>query len=225
MHFVAESADCGKLFTSVRHIDNALPRSRSSRTELVCASLLASGQFRHSACQAQNLAVQLPKDSKVIVACQKGLRSLAACEQLSRAGYKNVAWINGGFDNSTAGQIPTRDGQDVRLGGIGGLSSLLGWTEVQQENAGPMGGFKGVLVLVRSLPDACKRKQPELVQARVRTLRVMTLRAHAHAAMVHVQQGRCSGNLLTVSVAMLNCEGHQAVLTLRIAAFVLHSAV
>jgi rhodanese-related sulfurtransferase len=45
--------------------------------------------------------VQVPKDSKVIVACQKGLRSLAACEQLNRAGYKDIAWINGGFDNST----------------------------------------------------------------------------------------------------------------------------
>lgn len=28
----------------------------------------------------------IPKDSKVIVSCQKGLRSLAAAEQMSRAG-------------------------------------------------------------------------------------------------------------------------------------------
>lgn len=27
---------------------------------------------------------KVPADAKVIVACQKGLRSLAACEQLSR---------------------------------------------------------------------------------------------------------------------------------------------
>jgi rhodanese-related sulfurtransferase len=53
---------------------------------------------------AAHVCPQVPKDTKVIVACQKGLRSLVACEQLSRAGYKDIAWINGGFDNSTAGQ-------------------------------------------------------------------------------------------------------------------------
>jgi uncharacterized membrane protein len=87
----------------------------------------------------------------VLVACQKGLRSLAACEQLNRAGYENLGWINGGFDNSKGDQILTRDDTDIRFAGIGGVSAVLGWTEVQQENSGPMGGFKGALILVRSL--------------------------------------------------------------------------
>lgn len=91
---------------------------------------------------------KVPKDAKVVVTCQKGLRSLSAAEQLSKAGYKELAWINGGLDNSRAGDIPTRDGTDVRYAGIGGVSSLIGWTEVQQENAGPMGGLKGVLTIV-----------------------------------------------------------------------------
>jgi hypothetical protein len=101
--------------------------------------------------------MQIPKDSKVLVACQKGLRSLAACEQLNRAGYENLGWINGGFDNSKPEEIPTRDGKDIRFAGIGGVSALLGWTEVQQENSGPMGGFKGALVFVRSPPVPCGR--------------------------------------------------------------------
>jgi hypothetical protein len=95
--------------------------------------------------------MQVPKDAKVVVTCQKGLRSLAAAEQLSKAGYKDLAWVNGGLDNSRPGDIPTRDGQDVRVAGIGGLSALVGWTEVQQENQGKLGGFRGILVAVRLL--------------------------------------------------------------------------
>jgi rhodanese-related sulfurtransferase len=48
------------------------------------------------------------------VACQKGLRSLAAAEQLSRAGYSKLAWINGGFDTARPGDLPTTDNKDVR---------------------------------------------------------------------------------------------------------------
>lgn len=91
---------------------------------------------------------KVPKDAKVLVACQKGLRSLAACEQISRAGYQNIAWVNGGFDNSKPGDIPTRDGQDIRLAGIGGVSELFGWTEVQQEAAGPNSGVRSALTIV-----------------------------------------------------------------------------
>ncbi|PSC76673.1 H(+) hexose cotransporter 2 [Micractinium conductrix] len=84
----------------------------------------------------------IPKDANVIVACQKGLRSLAACEQLSRAGYGPLAWINGGYDTATPGDLPTKDGVDIRLGGVGGLSGLLGWTEAQRE-ANRSEGFAG----------------------------------------------------------------------------------
>lgn len=79
----------------------------------------------------------VPKDAKVIVGCQRGLRSLAACEALSNAGYSQLAWVNGGFDTAETGEIPTVDGTDIRLAGIGGLSSLFGLTEVQKELAGP----------------------------------------------------------------------------------------
>lgn len=39
-----------------------------------------------SSSQIPTFQASIPKDASVIVACQKGLRSLAACEQLSRAG-------------------------------------------------------------------------------------------------------------------------------------------
>lgn len=95
-----------------------------------------------------DVQAKVPKDSKVLVACQKGLRSLAACEQLNRAGYQDLAWINGGMDNSLPGQIATVDDKDVRYGGIGGVSEMIGWTEVQSKETGPLGPAKNVLLLV-----------------------------------------------------------------------------
>jgi len=92
---------------------------------------------------------KIPKDKGVIIGCQKGLRSLAAAEQLSRAGYGRVAWINGGFDTAHPADLRTSNNKDVRYAGIGGLSEVLGWTEVQQEEKqGFMGGVNGVLGLV-----------------------------------------------------------------------------
>eukprot|EP00775_Hariotina_reticulata_P002057 gene2057-2378_t len=93
---------------------------------------------------------QIPTDQGVIVGCQKGLRSLAAAEQLSRAGYKKIAWINGGFDTAKPGNLETTNGRDIRYAGIGGLSEKLGWTEVQQEeNRGQfMGGVENIFKIV-----------------------------------------------------------------------------
>ncbi|XP_038880013.1 rhodanese-like domain-containing protein 11, chloroplastic isoform X2 [Benincasa hispida] len=41
---------------------------------------------------------KFPKDADLILACQKGLRSLAACELLYNAGYRNLFWVQGGLD-------------------------------------------------------------------------------------------------------------------------------
>jgi len=95
----------------------------------------------------QEVRAKVPQDSKVVVGCQKGLRSLAAAEQLSRAGYSTLAWVNGGFDTAKAGDLPVD--KDLRYAGIGGFSELLGWTEVQQEaQKGALGGFETILKLV-----------------------------------------------------------------------------
>ncbi|KAK9836157.1 hypothetical protein WJX81_005629 [Elliptochloris bilobata] len=90
---------------------------------------------------------QVPKDAKLIVTCQKGLRSLAAAEQLSRAGYGTLAWINGGLDTAKKTDLPVKgEFDDLRYGGIGGLSELLGWTDVQREkSSGFLGGGQNII--------------------------------------------------------------------------------
>ena len=102
-------------------------------------------------------------------------RSLAASEQLSRSGYQNLAWINGGFETARQGDLPITGAVDVRMAGIGGLSKLLGWTEVQQHNGkGFLGGSNTLLRIVRpplspasilpALPAPCL--QPALSSSR-----------------------------------------------------------
>ncbi len=78
-------------------------------------------------------------------------RSLAACEQLSRAGYPTLAWINGGFDTAQKGDLAAVGDVDLRLGGIGGMSEVLGWTEVQRDvkrSQGFAGGSNTIIKLV-----------------------------------------------------------------------------
>jgi hypothetical protein len=128
------------------------------------------------------ITAQVPKDTKVIVACQKGLRSLAACEQLSRAGFTDIAWVNGGFDNSQPGEVPTKESEDIRLAGIGGVSSILGWTQVQQETSGPAGGFKSVLLLVRFILRAHTQCPHTALSALCVALRCSAMRSASQSA-------------------------------------------
>lgn len=93
--------------------------------------------------------VQIPLDAKVVVACQSGIRSRDAAEQLAKTGYQTLAWVDGGLNKSKPGQVPTEEGEDVRMAGIGGLSSALRWTRLQQENAGALGGWRTPLAIVR----------------------------------------------------------------------------
>lgn len=89
---------------------------------------------------------RIPKDAKIIVACQKGLRSLQAAEMLSRAGYSTLAWVNGGLDTAKKEDLPVVGADDLRYAGIGGLSELLGWTDVQREkSSGFLGGGQNVI--------------------------------------------------------------------------------
>lgn len=83
-----------------------------------------------------DVQAMIPKESKVIIACQKGLRSLYVCEQLARAGYAEIAWLSGGFEAADKGDFVVEQGPDVdiRLAGTGGIASVLGWTEVQSRD-------------------------------------------------------------------------------------------
>ena len=83
---------------------------------------------------------KFPKDADLILACQKGLRSLAACELLYNAGYRNLFWIQGGLDAAEEEDLVREGPQPLKFAGIGGLSEFLGWTD-QQRVAGAKEGW------------------------------------------------------------------------------------
>ncbi|XP_002962237.2 rhodanese-like domain-containing protein 11, chloroplastic [Selaginella moellendorffii] len=93
-----------------------------------------------------DLVATVPKSANVIVACQKGLRSLAACEQMYKAGYRNIFWLSGGFDAVEEGEFEREGPQALKLAGIGGISEFLGWTDVQRRAAAKEGfGYRAVM--------------------------------------------------------------------------------
>lgn len=79
------------------------------------------------------------EDTDLIVACQKGLRSLAACELLYNAGYRNLFWIRGGLEAAEEGDIEREGPVPFKLAGIGGVSEFLGWTDQQRVAAAKEG--------------------------------------------------------------------------------------
>ncbi|GMN58586.1 hypothetical protein TIFTF001_027675 [Ficus carica] len=69
---------------------------------------------------------KFPKDTDLIVACQKGLRSLAACELLYNAGYKNLFWVQGGLESADEEDLVIEGPLPIKFAGIGGVSEFLG---------------------------------------------------------------------------------------------------
>ncbi|XP_024381109.1 rhodanese-like domain-containing protein 11, chloroplastic [Physcomitrium patens] len=93
-----------------------------------------------------DVVATIPKSAKVVVACQKGLRSLAACEQMYKVGYRNLYWLNGGLDAVDEGDLEREGPQPFKLAGIGGMSEFLGWTDVQRTEAANLGfGYRAML--------------------------------------------------------------------------------
>ncbi|XP_077250572.1 rhodanese/Cell cycle control phosphatase superfamily protein [Tasmannia lanceolata] len=82
---------------------------------------------------------KFPKETDLIVACQKGLRSLAACEQLYNAGYRNLFWVQGGLETAEEEDLEREGPQPFKLAGIGGFSEFLGWTDQQRAAAAKEG--------------------------------------------------------------------------------------
>ncbi|XP_021807681.1 rhodanese-like domain-containing protein 11, chloroplastic [Prunus avium] len=102
---------------------------------------------------------KFPKDTDLIVACQKGLRSLAACEQLYNAGYRNLFWVQGGLEAAEEEDLVREGPQPFKFAGIGGVSEFLGWTDQQRAAAAKEGWsyrlvFSARLVGVFLLADA-----------------------------------------------------------------------
>ncbi|CAL0305139.1 unnamed protein product [Lupinus luteus] len=80
------------------------------------------------------------EDTELIVACQKGLRSLAACELLYNAGYQNLFWVQGGLEAAEDQDLAIEGPVPLKFAGIGGVSEFLGWTD-QQRAAGAKEGW------------------------------------------------------------------------------------
>lgn len=93
-----------------------------------------------------DVVAKIPKTANIIVGCQKGLRSLSACERLYKAGYRNLFWLNGGLDAAQEGDLEREGPQPFNFGGIGGISEFIGWTDVQRLEAKKQGlGYRVAL--------------------------------------------------------------------------------
>ncbi|XP_019415813.1 PREDICTED: rhodanese-like domain-containing protein 11, chloroplastic [Lupinus angustifolius] len=86
------------------------------------------------------VAEKFSQDTELIVACQKGLRSLAACELLYNAGYQNLFWVQGGLEAAEDQDLAVEGPVPLKFAGIGGVSEFLGWTD-QQRAAGAKEGW------------------------------------------------------------------------------------
>ncbi|GFP92168.1 rhodanese-like domain-containing protein 10 [Phtheirospermum japonicum] len=66
------------------------------------------------------------KDSKILVACGEGLRSLVAAAKLHQVGYNKLGWLAGGFSRATDNDFPSVEGTEkLQYATIGGASYYL----------------------------------------------------------------------------------------------------
>lgn len=123
----------------------------------------------------KNVEEKFPKEAELIVACQKGLRSLAACELLYNAGYKNLFWVQGGLEAAQEEDLQCEGPQPLKLAGIGGLSEFLGWTDQQRAIAAKEGwGYRfvftarllGLVILADALILGAQKIGPFLQELR-----------------------------------------------------------
>lgn len=127
---------------------NADPATLYSKIQKLTMGGWWSGQalMKYNERFMPDIVARIPKSSKIIVSCQKGIRSLAACEQLYKVGYRNLYWLSGGLDAVDEGEIEREGPQPFKLAGIGGVSEFLGWTDVQRSEASKLGiGYRAML--------------------------------------------------------------------------------
>ncbi|KAJ0972793.1 hypothetical protein J5N97_020752 [Dioscorea zingiberensis] len=122
-----------------------------------------------------NVEEKFSKDTDLILVCQKGLRSLAACEQLYNAGYTNLFWVQGGLEAAEEEDFQREGPQPFKLAGIGGVSEFLGWTDQQRVVAAKEGlGYRlvftgrllGLILLADALFFGSQQFGPFLQQLR-----------------------------------------------------------
>lgn len=69
---------------------------------------------------------KFPKDSKLLLVCQEGLRSGAATDKLEQAGFQNLAYISSGLQKVNPGLFEKEGPQDLQDAGKGGLVTIQG---------------------------------------------------------------------------------------------------
>nr|PNR46172.1 hypothetical protein PHYPA_013291 [Physcomitrium patens] len=66
------------------------------------------------------------KNDKIMVACGEGMRSMMAIKELRKAGYTELAWVGGGFNNVRDGDFVTvENGTKLQWATVGGASELF----------------------------------------------------------------------------------------------------
>ncbi|CAL5210839.1 unnamed protein product [Lathyrus oleraceus] len=66
------------------------------------------------------------KDTKVLVACGEGLRSMTATSKLYKGGYRNLGWLVGGFNRSQDKDFLEVEGKEkLKYATIGGASYIF----------------------------------------------------------------------------------------------------
>lgn len=84
-------------------------------------------------------AVPHSKDTRLLVACGEGLRSLVAVDKLHEAGFRHLAWLAGGLNDARDGDFASVQGttklQYSTAGGVQGLLLKLG-QELQARRGG-----------------------------------------------------------------------------------------
>ncbi|CAK9133853.1 unnamed protein product [Ilex paraguariensis] len=72
----------------------------------------------------QQVEIEVPdKDTKLLVACGEGLRSVMAVSKLHEGGYRKLGWLAGGFNRAGDGDFPDVEGTEkLQYATIGGVS-------------------------------------------------------------------------------------------------------
>ncbi|CAM6106493.1 unnamed protein product [Calypogeia fissa] len=69
---------------------------------------------------------KFPKDSKILLVCNEGLRSGFASGRLEELGYQNLAYISSGLQSVAPGLFPKSGEIELKDGGKGGLVTVQG---------------------------------------------------------------------------------------------------
>ncbi|KAJ6850188.1 rhodanese-like domain-containing protein 11, chloroplastic isoform X1 [Iris pallida] len=119
--------------------------------------IVATSQSSHAALAALGILILMSTRRSITEASI--LRSLAACEQLYNAGFKNLFWVQGGLEAADEEDFQREGAQPFKLAGIGGVSEFFGWTDQQRAIAAKEGWsyslvFTGRLIGFIVLADA-----------------------------------------------------------------------